>query len=162
MLYYEGSFKSQTNDLEICKSDVFNTHSYYPLSICIIYTKVSAHSHLYTLLFYSELTGTFIVMFYSSGTQWPSALKAQWVCQKQNKTKNKMAVNVYNTSVTTENLSRHEMLAWVNDCLQTKYVKIEEMCSGSAYCQFMDMLFPSKSIWKKLQTLTIPLYLQLR
>ena len=60
-----------------------------------------------------------------------------------------MAVNVYNTSVTTENLSRHEMLAWVNDCLQTKYVKIEEMCSGSAYCQFMDMLFPSKSIWKK-------------
>ena len=57
-----------------------------------------------------------------------------------------MAVNVYNTSVTTENLSRHDMLAWVNDCLQTKYVKIEEMCSGSAYCQFMDMLFPSKYI----------------
>ena len=61
-----------------------------------------------------------------------------------NQNKNKMAVNVYNTSVTTENLSRHEMLAWVNDCLQTKYVKIEEMCSGSAYCQFIDMLFPSK------------------
>ena len=55
-----------------------------------------------------------------------------------------MAVNVYNTSVTTDNLSRHEMLAWVNDCLQTKYSKIEEMCSGAAYCQFMDMLFPSK------------------
>lgn len=51
---------------------------------------------------------------------------------------------MYNTSVTTDNLSRHEMLAWVNDCLQTKYVKIEEMCSGAAYCQFMDMLFPSK------------------
>ena len=56
-----------------------------------------------------------------------------------------MAVNVYNTSVTTDNLSRHEMLAWVNDCLQTKYSKIEEMCSGAAYCQFMDMLFPSKN-----------------
>ena len=55
-----------------------------------------------------------------------------------------MAVNVYNTSVTTDNLSRHEMLAWVNDCLMTKYAKIEEMCSGAAYCQFMDMLFPSK------------------
>ena len=54
-----------------------------------------------------------------------------------------MAVNVYNTSVTTDNLSRHEMLAWVNDCLMTKYVKIEELCSGAAYCQFMDMLFPS-------------------
>ncbi len=53
-----------------------------------------------------------------------------------------MAVNVYNTSVTTDNLSRHEMLAWVNDCLDTKYTKIEELCSGGAYCQFMDMLFP--------------------
>merc|ERR1712223_951777 len=63
----------------------------------------------------------------------------------------KMAVNVYNTSVTTENLSRHDMLAWVNDCLQTKYVKIEEMCSGSAYCQFMDMLFPNCVQLKKVK-----------
>ena len=55
-----------------------------------------------------------------------------------------MAVNVYNTSVTNENLSRHEMLAWVNDCLQTSYCKVEELCSGAAYCQFMDMLFPGK------------------
>lgn len=53
-----------------------------------------------------------------------------------------MAVNVYTTSGTTENLSRHDMLAWVNDCLQTKFAKIEELCSGAAYCQFMDMLFP--------------------
>ena len=52
------------------------------------------------------------------------------------------AVNVYSTSATTDNLSRHDMLAWINDCLQSKYTKIEEMCSGSAYCQFMDMLFP--------------------
>ena len=54
-----------------------------------------------------------------------------------------MAVNVYNTSVTTDNLSRHDMLAWVNDCLGSSYTKIEEMCSGAAYCQFMDMMFPS-------------------
>ena len=53
-----------------------------------------------------------------------------------------MAVNVYTTSGTTENLSRHDMLAWVNDCLQTKFAKIEELFSGAAYCQFMDMLFP--------------------
>ena len=39
-----------------------------------------------------------------------------------------MAVNVYNTSVTNENLSRHEMLAWVNDCLQTRYNKIQISC----------------------------------
>lgn len=54
----------------------------------------------------------------------------------------KMAVNVYSTSVTTENLSRHDMLAWVNDCLMSNLTKIEEMCTGAAYCQFMDMLFP--------------------
>ena len=53
-----------------------------------------------------------------------------------------MAVNVYATSGTTENLSRHDMLAWVNDCLHTRYVKIEEFCTGAIYCQFMDMLFP--------------------
>ena len=65
-----------------------------------------------------------------------------------------MAVNVYSTSVTTDNLSRHDMLAWVNDCLQTKYSKIEEMCSGSAYCQFMDMLFPGSIQLKKVKFVT--------
>jgi len=65
-----------------------------------------------------------------------------------------MAVNVYSTSVTTDNLSRHDMLAWVNDCLQTKYTKIEEMCSGSAYCQFMDMLFPGCVQLKKVKFVT--------
>ena len=58
-----------------------------------------------------------------------------------------MAVNVYSTSVTTDNLSRHDMLAWVNQCLDSRLTKIEEMCSGAAYCQFMDMLFPGK--WMK-------------
>ena len=41
-----------------------------------------------------------------------------------------MAVNVYNTSVTQDNLSRHDMLAWINDSLQANYVKIEELCTG--------------------------------
>ena len=57
-----------------------------------------------------------------------------------------MAVNVYSTSVTTDNLSRHDMLAWVNQCLDSRFSKIEEMCSGAAYCQFMDMLFPGKTL----------------
>ncbi|NWH27412.1 MARE3 protein, partial [Grus americana] len=43
-----------------------------------------------------------------------------------------MAVNVYSTSVTSENLSRHDMLAWVNDSLQLNYTKIEQLCSGGA------------------------------
>ncbi|XP_034119878.1 microtubule-associated protein RP/EB family member 1 isoform X5 [Drosophila guanche] len=54
-----------------------------------------------------------------------------------------MAVNVYSTNVTSENLSRHDMLSWVNDCLQSQFSKIEELCTGAAYCQFMDMLFPN-------------------
>ncbi|XP_023169345.1 microtubule-associated protein RP/EB family member 1 isoform X11 [Drosophila hydei] len=54
-----------------------------------------------------------------------------------------MAVNVYSTNVTSENLSRHDMLAWVNDCLASQFSKIEELCTGAAYCQFMDMLFPN-------------------
>lgn len=48
---------------------------------------------------------------------------------------------MYSTNVTTENLSRHDMLAWVNDCLKSSFGKIEELCTGAAYCQFMDMLF---------------------
>ncbi|XP_035663898.1 microtubule-associated protein RP/EB family member 1-like [Branchiostoma floridae] len=52
-----------------------------------------------------------------------------------------MAVNVFNTGVTSDNLSRHEMVSWVNDSLQLKYAKIEDLCTGAAYCQFLDMLF---------------------
>lgn len=62
-----------------------------------------------------------------------------------------MCVNVYATSCTTENLSRHDMLAWVNDCLKTHYTKIEELCSAAAYCQFMDMLFPGSIQLKKVK-----------
>uniref|UniRef100_A0A8C2GF18 Microtubule-associated protein RP/EB family member 1 n=1 Tax=Cyprinus carpio TaxID=7962 RepID=A0A8C2GF18_CYPCA len=62
-----------------------------------------------------------------------------------------MAVNVYSTSMTIENLSRHDMLAWVNDSLQLSYTKIEQLCSGAAYCQFMDMLFPGCILLKRVK-----------
>uniref|UniRef100_A0A8C4R9W7 Microtubule-associated protein RP/EB family member 1 n=1 Tax=Eptatretus burgeri TaxID=7764 RepID=A0A8C4R9W7_EPTBU len=64
-----------------------------------------------------------------------------------------MAVNVYSTSVTSDNLSRHDMLAWINDSLQLNYIKIEQLCSGVAYCQFMDMLFPGCLNLKKVKFL---------
>uniref|UniRef100_A0A8C0VWD2 Microtubule-associated protein RP/EB family member 1 n=1 Tax=Castor canadensis TaxID=51338 RepID=A0A8C0VWD2_CASCN len=54
--------------------------------------------------------------------------------------KPKMVVNVYLTSVTSDNLSRHDMLAWINESLQLNLTKIGHLCSGAAYCQFMDML----------------------
>lgn len=62
-----------------------------------------------------------------------------------------MAVNVYSTSVTSENLSRHDMLAWINESLQLNLTKIEQLCSGGAYCQFMDMLFPNSVPLKKVK-----------
>lgn len=62
-----------------------------------------------------------------------------------------MAVNVYNTSVTTDNLSRHDILHWINTSLQCNLTKIEDLCSGSAYCQFMDMLFPGSVRMKKIK-----------
>lgn len=62
-----------------------------------------------------------------------------------------MAVNVYSTSVTSDNLSRHDMLSWVNDCLTSSFSKIEELCTGAAYCQFMDMLFPGSIMLKKVK-----------
>lgn len=65
-----------------------------------------------------------------------------------------MAVNVYNTSATSENLSRHDYISWINDTLQLSYNKIEELCSGAAYCQFMDMLFPGSISLKKIKFAT--------
>uniref|UniRef100_A0A1A9V0L8 Microtubule-associated protein RP/EB family member 1 n=1 Tax=Glossina austeni TaxID=7395 RepID=A0A1A9V0L8_GLOAU len=54
-----------------------------------------------------------------------------------------MATHVYSTSASTENLSADDMLVWVNNRLQAQFAKIEELCTGAAYCQFMDMLFPN-------------------
>ncbi|XP_016099365.1 microtubule-associated protein RP/EB family member 1-like isoform X3 [Sinocyclocheilus grahami] len=62
-----------------------------------------------------------------------------------------MAVNVHSTSVTSDNLSRHDMLAWINESLQMNFTKIELLCSGAAYCQFMDMLFPGCIPLKKVK-----------
>ncbi|XP_061682860.1 microtubule-associated protein RP/EB family member 1-like [Syngnathoides biaculeatus] len=62
-----------------------------------------------------------------------------------------MAVNVYSTSVTSDNLSRHDMLVWINDSLQMNLTKIEMLCSGAAYCQFMDMLFPGSLPLKRVK-----------
>ncbi|CAG5134794.1 unnamed protein product, partial [Candidula unifasciata] len=61
------------------------------------------------------------------------------------------AVNVHSTNASDNNLSRHDMLSWINDTLHTNYTKIEELCSGAAYCQFMDLLFPGSVALKKIK-----------
>lgn len=59
--------------------------------------------------------------------------------------------NVYATSATSDNLSRHEMLNWVNDSLQSEYKKIEELSNGAAYAQLMDFVFPGTVPLKKVK-----------
>ena len=65
-----------------------------------------------------------------------------------------MAKNVHLTSVTTENLSRQEMLAWVNRSLLSDFKKIEDMCTGAAYCQLVDSLFPGAIPMKRVKFCT--------
>jgi len=61
------------------------------------------------------------------------------------------AVNVHSTNNQSDNLSRQDMLAWVNDSLHTSYNKIEEFSSGAIYCQFMDLLFPGSLALKRVK-----------
>jgi microtubule-associated protein, RP/EB family len=42
----------------------------------------------------------------------------------------------------TETPSRHEMLNWVNDCLNLSYIGVEKLCTGEAYCLLVHKLFP--------------------
>ena len=65
------------------------------------------------------------------------------------------AVNVYSTGQTTENLSRRDFLDWINNSLDLHLKKIEELASGTVYCQFMDMLFPGKLNLNKVKFGTI-------
>ena len=52
------------------------------------------------------------------------------------------AVNVFSTSVTSgNNLSRQELVQWINDSLELNLTKVEQLCTGAVYCQFMHMLF---------------------
>ena len=39
-----------------------------------------------------------------------------------------------------------DLLAWVNTSLEAEYGKVEELGTGAAYCQFMDMLFPGVTV----------------
>lgn len=64
-----------------------------------------------------------------------------------------MAVNVFSTGATNENYSRTELVDWTNTLCATHFTKIEEMCSGVAYCQILDMLFENCVPTKKVKFL---------
>jgi len=59
--------------------------------------------------------------------------------------------NVVASSHTAHNLSRHELLQWINETLGMKLHKVEALCSGAVYCQFMHMLFPGCISIKKIK-----------
>lgn len=42
-------------------------------------------------------------------------------------------------------IGRLELLAWLNEFLETDYTKIEHLADGIAYCQIFDALFPGKT-----------------
>eukprot|EP00727_Mastigamoeba_balamuthi_P012496 m51a1_g787 putative microtubule-associated protein rp eb family member 1 isoform x1 (303) ;mRNA; f:627354-628702 len=46
-------------------------------------------------------------------------------------------------------VSRKELLQWLNDLLQLNYTKVEQVCSGAAFCQIMDALHPGKVALQK-------------
>ncbi|KAI6225072.1 hypothetical protein M3Y99_01379200 [Aphelenchoides fujianensis] len=60
-------------------------------------------------------------------------------------------VNVFVSAVTPENVSRQQLLAWVNDTLQSNLTKIEEMSNGAAYCLMTDRLFPGSVPLRKVK-----------
>ncbi|XP_030388440.1 microtubule-associated protein RP/EB family member 2 [Scaptodrosophila lebanonensis] len=56
---------------------------------------------------------------------------------------NDFKLTVALTSNNSENMSRHEMLNWVNNLVNGQFKKIEELRSGVAYCQMMELIFPN-------------------
>ncbi|KAG7375435.1 hypothetical protein PHYPSEUDO_001234 [Phytophthora pseudosyringae] len=47
-------------------------------------------------------------------------------------------------------IGRLELLAWLNEFLETDYTKIEHLADGIAYCQIFDALYPGKVKLQKL------------
>ena len=41
-------------------------------------------------------------------------------------------------------VSKRELLDWINSLLGLQYTKVEQACTGAAYCQILDALYPGK------------------
>uniref|UniRef100_A0A8C2ZC36 DNA (cytosine-5-)-methyltransferase n=1 Tax=Cyclopterus lumpus TaxID=8103 RepID=A0A8C2ZC36_CYCLU len=53
-----------------------------------------------------------------------------------------MDVPVTGNLFCSERLICHELLAWLNETLQTGFTKVEQVCTGAAFCQLMNWLSP--------------------
>ncbi|KAH8309513.1 hypothetical protein KR059_011206, partial [Drosophila kikkawai] len=63
-------------------------------------------------------------------------------------------INVFNNNHTTDNLSRTELLEWVNLRLGSEFCLVDELCTGAAYCQLMDELFPNSVALQRVKFMT--------
>lgn len=55
-----------------------------------------------------------------------------------------MINGITNTSNNAIELSRGQLIAWVNNTIKIGITKIEQLGTGVAYCQLLDILFPGK------------------
>lgn len=62
-----------------------------------------------------------------------------------------MPINVTSTSNNMDTLSRNELIGFINDTLLLNYSKVEQMCTGSAYCQMIHILWPDKMPIKRVK-----------
>ena len=53
---------------------------------------------------------------------------------------NEITINSNNTI----DMSRGELLNWINDLLKTNLTKIEQLGTGAIYCQLIDVQYPAK------------------
>lgn len=61
---------------------------------------------------------------------------------------NEISINSSNTI----ELSRSELLSWLNDLLGANVTKIEQLGTGAVYCQLLDLLYPGKVQLAKVNT----------
>ncbi|KAJ8360912.1 hypothetical protein SKAU_G00174370 [Synaphobranchus kaupii] len=70
---------------------------------------------------------------FNAGCQYPPGARRR---------RGNMALNVKLTPDAVDKCNRFVLLAWLNESLQTKFIQVEEICSGAVYCQLMDWLYP--------------------
>ncbi|XP_076840262.1 uncharacterized protein LOC143485023 isoform X2 [Brachyhypopomus gauderio] len=62
-----------------------------------------------------------------------------------------MVVNVKVGYESTQKYSESELLTWLNGTLLSNFHRVEQTCSGAAYCQLMDLLIPGCIDLKKVK-----------
>ncbi|EDW64957.1 microtubule-associated protein RP/EB family member 3 [Drosophila virilis] len=60
-------------------------------------------------------------------------------------------INVISTNNTKPTWSRQAILTWCNKCLNSDIQKIEDLCTGAAYCCLLDILFPDSVNLRKVK-----------